>query len=215
MKLACAWSGGKDCSLAVHRAVASGHELVCLVSMLTSDGARSRSNGVRREILQAQADALGALLIAAPTEWTDYDRAFTTAATRARAMGIEGIVFGDLRGEAHRAWNLGQCAAAGLTPVMPLWGQDSACVLAELRKARIRARLTAVRADVLPRDWPGRPVDGRLARALARRGADPCGEAGEYHSLALDVPGFRAPLAVRFGEISERSGYWHRDAVLV
>lgn len=182
--------------------------------MLTGDGERSRSNGVRREILQAQADALGAALIVAPTEWADYEHAFKTAVMQARAMGVEGMVFGDLRGEAHRAWNLARCDDAGLRPVMPLWGQDSADVLAELRKARIEARLTAVRADVLSRDWLGRPVNDRLARALTRRGADPCGEEGEYHSLALDVPGFRAPLMVRFGEVSERSGYWHRDAAL-
>jgi diphthamide synthase (EF-2-diphthine--ammonia ligase) len=40
---------------------------------------------------------------------------------------------------------------------------------------------------------------------------DPCGERGEFHTFACAGPMFRAPIAVRAGEIVERDGFVFAD----
>src|SRR5262249_9673109 len=68
----CSWSGGKDSALALHRAVAAGAEPRFLVSMLTEGGERSRSHGLRRELLQAQAEAVGVPIRFGAATWSGY-----------------------------------------------------------------------------------------------------------------------------------------------
>ena len=73
--LCCSWSGGKDSCLALFKALAAGAmggcgsrsepRLVCLVTMFTEDGERSRSHGLPRAVLEAQAAAIGVPLLAA------------------------------------------------------------------------------------------------------------------------------------------------------
>ena len=55
----CSWSGGKDSALALHHALGEGAEPGLLVTMLTEGGERSRSHGLRRELLEAQAASIG------------------------------------------------------------------------------------------------------------------------------------------------------------
>ena len=65
MKVFVSWSGGKDSSLALHRALEMGLEVGCLFSMLDEDGLRSRSHYIERSILKSQALTLGAFGILA------------------------------------------------------------------------------------------------------------------------------------------------------
>lgn len=88
--------------------------------MLTEDGLRSRSNGVGADVLHAQAEALGARLIALPTTWSDYEESFRRAIRHARSLGAVQLVFGDMRGENHRAWNEATCREGAILPLMPL-----------------------------------------------------------------------------------------------
>ena len=55
LKVACSWSGGKDSCLALWRTLRAGARLDCLLTMFTEDGERSRSHGLSRAVLEAQA----------------------------------------------------------------------------------------------------------------------------------------------------------------
>jgi diphthamide synthase (EF-2-diphthine--ammonia ligase) len=39
------------------------------------------------------------------------------------------------------------------------------------------------------------------------RGAESCGEGGEFHTFVWNGPGFHAPIAIETGEIVERDGF--------
>lgn len=119
------WSGGKDCCLAAHRARAE-HDLVGLVSMLTDDGSRSRSHGLRPEILHAQAKAFDLPLLTANASWESYEQTFTRLLTSAaRQYGATHAVFGDVFPDANREWAERVSSAAGLVAVEPLWAEPT------------------------------------------------------------------------------------------
>src|SRR5207253_647620 len=85
--LCCSWSGGKDSCLALHRMLAQGGQLACLVTMFTEDGQRSRSHGLARKVLEAQAAAIDVPLLSASATWEEYETAFIELLRAAKDCG--------------------------------------------------------------------------------------------------------------------------------
>ncbi|HJV21608.1 MAG TPA: diphthine--ammonia ligase [Holophagaceae bacterium] len=207
----CSWSGGKDSALAFHRAVQAGLRPVALLTMFKEDGARSRSHGLRPEVLAAQAEALGLPLIQGHATWDGYEREFIGKLREARTLGAEVAVFGDIDLQPHRDWEEKVCAEAGLTPHLPLWLEPRRKLVDELLGAGFQARLVAVRAGRLPMEFLGRTLDPALVDAIEAHGCDACGEEGEYHSAVVAGPGFASPLELVPGDITKVQDVWGLD----
>jgi len=210
----CSWSGGKDCALALHEAVAAGAAPRLLATMMDETGSRSRSHGLRRSVLEAQAAAIGLPIRFASATWATYEAQFTALAARAADAGASAGVFGDIDIEEHRRWEVRVCAAAGLSARLPLWRRDRAALMGALLGAGFRAVIVAVRDDRLPAALLGRAIDAPTLGELERMGVDLAGENGEYHTLVVDGPIFRRPLDVVIGERSLRGGLWFADVVV-
>ena len=163
MTLCCSWSGGKDSCLALHRALAEGHELACLVTMFTEDGQRSRSHGLAREVLEAQAAAIGVPLLSAAATWDDYEREFVNLLKRANDAGATAAVFGDIDIPRHRAWEENVCHQAGLTALLPIWQEDRMALLDEWWGAGFEARIVVARERLVDRAYLGRVLDRKVA----------------------------------------------------
>src|SRR5215203_734411 len=74
------WSGGKDSSLALQHLRASGeHDVVALLTSVTRGYDRVSIHGVRRELLEAQAAALGLPLVEVALEPKSSDAAYQRA----------------------------------------------------------------------------------------------------------------------------------------
>ena len=69
---AVSWSGGKDACLALHRARAD-FQFSCAIPMMAETGERSRSHGLRRDVMQAQIDALGLRWVTRDCTWDAYE----------------------------------------------------------------------------------------------------------------------------------------------
>lgn len=212
------WSGGKDSVLALHRARQAGVVIEHLLTMMIEDGSRSRSHGLRADVLRAQADALGVPLTLVPTSWDDYEERFTQAVVAMRAAGVTEGVFGDIDLDRNRAWVEGVCGPVGVTVHEPLWQRPRRELLRDLLHEGFRAHVVAVRADVLGpevlgHEVLGRELDGALVDELAAAGIDPSGELGEYHTVVRAGPGLSRPLDLAFGDIVERDGYRFVDVV--
>ncbi len=188
------WSGGKDSALAFHRVRQAGGVPLAVVNMLDETGARSRSHGLRPEVIAAQAAALGVPLRSARASWGEYEAQFTALLRQAAADGAAEAVFGDIDLAAHREWEEQVCAAAGLRARLPLWLEPHRALVDELLDLGLRARIVAVREDALPAALLGRTLDAALIREIERLGADACGENGEYHTVLTDGPDFMRPL---------------------
>lgn len=203
---ALSWSGGKDSALALLRAREAGGRPLALLNMLDETGTRSRSHGLRPEVLAAQAAALGLPLWTARASWASYGREFTALLTRAAGAGAQAAVFGDIDLQDHRDWEERVCAAAGLEAVLPLWNEPRRALVEEGLRRGLRARIVAVREDALPAGLLGRLLDPALLDEIERLGADACGERGEYHTVVVDGPGFAAPLRLCAGAVHRAGG---------
>jgi uncharacterized protein (TIGR00290 family) len=205
---AVAWSGGKDSSLARHRALLSGYRVPLLLNMCGPEGA-VRFHGVEAALIDAQAEALGCEVLRVPTAPERYEPSFMDALGRLRARGVAGIVFGNLHLADVQAWFEERTTRSGLVHVEPLWGWPPALVVEQFLAAGFRAVVVSVMADRIDRRWVGAPFDARFLAMLAGLpGVDPCGERGEYHTFVYDGPGFRAPVPFALGEPIASEGYW-------
>lgn len=208
----CSWSGGKDSALALSEALQVGAEPRFLVAMLTEDGRRSRSHGLRRELLEAQAAAVGVPIRFGSATWGGYREEFVrVVAAGVAETGARAGIFGDIDMDPHREWEEGVCAEIGVEPALPLWRRERRAVTRALLEDGFEAVIVAVRDGVLPTSLLGRRLSPDLIAEIEAAGADACGENGEYHSFVLDGPIFREAVEMEVGRPSLRDGVWFID----
>ena len=182
-----------------------------MVTMFDEEAARSRSHGLRPEILAAQADRLGLRRITGRCTWQTYSAAFADALADASADGITHVIFGDILFDEHRRWAEQMCAGAGLTAVEPLFGSSTTTLFDEWTSSGAEALIVTVRAQCLDENWLGAPLRREMLDTFTRLGIDPCGERGEYHTVVTNSPLFSRPLAVQRGGHVRRSDCWALD----
>lgn len=211
-RAAVSWSGGKDSCAALHR-VRADYDVVSMVTMFDESAERSRSHGLRPEVIAAQADRLGLTRIAGRCTWQTYNDVFQRALDEAAADGISHVVFGDIMFDEHRLWAERMCTGSGLTAVEPLWGESTETLFHDWVCSGAEALIVTARAEFLDESWLGRPLRADLLPELRRRGVDPCGERGEYHTVVTNCPMFGRPLLLRRAGHVQRSGCWAVDLV--
>jgi uncharacterized protein (TIGR00290 family) len=201
-----AWSGGKDSSLALARLQADPAFRVCaLVTAVTTGYDRISIHGVRRELLELQAAAIGLPLIVAPLSPAAPNAAYEEAWARALAEGTERfdgvkhVAYGDLFLEEVRAYREAQLRALGYTPLYPIWGENTAALARTFVSDGFRAVLTCVDTTQLDAKFAGREFDQTLLSELPAT-VDPCGERGEFHTFVWAGPHMRGPVPVVAGE---------------
>jgi diphthine-ammonia ligase len=207
----CSWSGGKDSALALHQAIRLGAEPGLLVTMMTEGGERSRSHGLHRDLLTAQADALGLPIAFAATSWDDYEATLRGELAAAAERGLKTGIFGDIDIQRHREWVERVAGEAGTEARLPLWQRDRAALMGEVLELGFRAVLVAVRDGFLPPSMLGETIDRETLGQFERAGVDLAGENGEFHTCVVDGPIFRRPVEVEAGETSLRDGVWFID----
>jgi uncharacterized protein (TIGR00290 family) len=210
---AVSWSGGKDSCLALMR-LARQLDVRWAITMFDEAGARSRSHGLRPEVVAAQVRRLGLEPVARSCTWPTYEAAFADALREVAAAGCEVVVFGDIFEDSHRAWTDRLATAAGLRAMQPLWGEDTGAVVADFLTRGGDARLVTVRDAYLDASWLGRRLSRATIDEMTALGVDPCGERGEYHTAVVDCPLFSSPLTVSLGERVARDGCHAVDLVV-
>ncbi len=206
------WSGGKDCCLACYRAIAQGIQIRYLLNMITEDGKRSRSHGLAAKWLQRQAQAIGIPLRQRPATRANYEAEFKRALLALKQEGIKAGIFGDIDFNAHKEWIDRVCAEAGITPYLPLWGENQTKILREFIDSGFEAVVVATRADLLGEAWLGRKLDASFVTDLAKlENITPCGEAGEYHTLVINGPPFQKRMEIMETSKVLRDGHWFLD----
>lgn len=190
MNVILSFSGGKDSILALHKITAEGHTCLGLLVMYNAGAGRSWFHGAEPVLLEELADALGLPLLICPAEGDRYHTAMEDCLRKAKARGAEACVFGDIDIEEHRAWDEARCRAAGLTPLLPLWGMKREDCVREILNLGYRCLIKCVDNRVLPECLLGKPLGAQILQTLRARGADLCGENGEYHTLVVDGPLF-------------------------
>jgi uncharacterized protein (TIGR00290 family) len=212
------WSGGKDSALALQALRREGgYEVRALLTTVTEGYDRISMHGVRRELVERQADALGlplqVVLIPRDCANDDYARRMEAALQGQRDAGVETVVFGDIFLEDVRRYREEMLAPLGMRGLFPLWGEDTGALARELVRRGYGAVTACVDGHALDRRHVGRVLDEAFFADLPP-GADPCGENGEYHTFVFDGPGFAGPVAwVRGEDVLRDERFWYCDLV--
>lgn len=208
MRYALSFSGGKDSTLALDRAVRGGLEIACLFNIYEGVSGRVRFHGTRAPLIAAQAEALGLPLVQAFTHPDDYETVFLRLLDQLKEDGITGIAFGNVHLADIRAWYEERVVARGFEHLEPLWGDAPFDLVREFVDRGYRARLVSIDLARTPRDWLGRWIDAAFLADLAvHPEIDPCGERGEYHTFVESGPLFRQPVVVETGPTVEMEGH--------
>lgn len=205
MKLLCSWSGGKDSCYALMQ---MQQKPIVLLNALNENGEISRSHGLSKALLHAQADALGASIHFISATWSDYTEKFIQKLTTlANQYELSDAVFGDIDIQSHRDWEEKVCKAANITCNLPLWQQDRRELVTEMIDAGIVAMIVSCN-DHLGQEFLGRIINKETIELLEAKGVDICGENGEFHTVVLDCPLFNKPIEVIQGKkMSNGTGY--------
>jgi len=212
-RAAISWSGGKDSCAALARAISS-LDVVAMVTMFDDDVARSRSHGLRPEVLTAQADRLGLRQVIGRCSWQTYDAQFSQALGTLAADGITHVVFGDILFDEHREWAERVCARHNLIAIEPLFGCSTMTLFHEWVDSGADASIVTARCEFFDASWLGRPLRADLLPEFERLGVDPCGERGEYHTVVTNSPLFSSPIQLTANGCVQRSDCWALDVMV-
>ena len=209
------FSGGKDSALALQAVQhEQQHDVVALLTTVTSDYERVSIHGVRRALLHQQATALGLPLteVAVPAGSSNdvYEGQMGKALTQFHADGIRHVAFGDIFLEDLRAYREHRTAASGLRCLFPIWKRNTAALARAFIRDGFKAVVVCVDSRVLDPSFAGQAFDQTFLANLPA-GVDPCGENGEFHTCVWDGPIFSQPIPVSRGTVVERDGFVYCD----
>ena len=169
-----AWSGGKDAAWSLHRLRRSGMEVVALLSTLTCGDERASMQGVRGEVLHAQAGAAGLPLVEAWIEANApnaaYEASLAAALARCRRQWpqVDTLAFGDLQDV--RDWRAALCDRLGWRLATPLFGSDTTALAHEMIDGGVRANLCCVDTTQLAAHFLGMEFTAALLGQLPAGG---------------------------------------------
>ena len=215
------WSGGKDSALALYELVRSPDwEVVGLLTSVADEYRRVSHHGVREELLDEQADALGLPLDKLRLTLRDgpcinevYEKLVGDKLAEYVRRGVRHVAHGDLFLADLRAYRERNLAKLDMTGVFPIWGRDTRQLVGDFEDLGFRAVLCCVEGAKLDISLVGRSLDRRLLADLPPE-VDPAGENGEYHSFVYAGPIFQRPLSIDAGEVVTRDNRHYIDLVL-
>jgi uncharacterized protein (TIGR00290 family) len=188
--------------------------VVALLTTVSEDDGQVAIHGVRREVLRAQADAVGLPLVEVPLPTpcpnAAYEARMAAALAGLRQVGVEDAIFGDIHLADVRAYREAQIAQAGMRAHFPIWGRETGQLARDIVAAGTVAHVVSLDPSRLPARLAGARFDAGFLAGLPA-GVDPCGEAGEFHTLASDGPVFRHAVPVALAGIATRAGHVHAD----
>lgn len=184
--------------------------VAALLTTVTEGYERISMHGVRRELLQRQAQSIGLPLheVRIPPQCVNpiYEARMEEALRTHFEQGVRKVAFGDIFLEDLRAYREKNLARIGMAALFPIWKRDTRDLARFFVANRFRAVAVCVDPKILPASFAGRDLDESFFRDLPSH-ADPCGENGEFHTFVFDGPIFQSPIPVRTGEVVHRDGF--------
>jgi len=204
-KVLFSWSGGKDSALALYELrKRAEYQIAALLTVLTKDYDRTSMHGVRRILLEQQAQSLGLALekvvISKNSSNEEYECKIGEILEKYEAAGVCAVVFGDVFSEDLRKYRENNLSKIGIKGVFPLWKIDTTELAQTFIGSGFKAIITCVDSNVLDKTFVGRSFDEQFLSQLPS-GVDPCGESGEFHSFVYDGPIFRGRVEHRTGGV--------------
>ena len=212
-KVIMSWSGGKDSALALYEIRKNkNYEITALLTTVSSDYDRISMHGVRRSLLEEQASSIGIPLdmVFLQNGITDeeYSIKMQEALKKYIAVGISGVVFGDIFLEdlmRYREENLSKVQMRG---IFPIWKRDTGELANSFINLGFRSVIISVDSTFLDKKFVSKNFDKDFLLKIPSN-VDPCGENGEFHSFVYDGPLFNKKIHFTKGEIVFRENRFY------
>jgi uncharacterized protein (TIGR00290 family) len=197
--VAISYTGGKDCTLALHRIKKQGIQVAVLVTFSPplTDPKSFKAHSL--DIIAKQAEALGLphtiCIIDGPDYLASYQREIKGLSNQ---FGIDGLVTGDILTVCSNFMERA-VEGTGVSLVRPLWQQPQPELLKEMWGLQFDILITCINQDKVSPTVLQKVQDVYdVGKPLTQAGLDavaankviisPTGEFGELHSMVLDCP---------------------------
>lgn len=212
-KVLLSWSGGKESALALYELLKSEkYEIMALLTTVTADYDRISMHGVRRTLLEQQADSLRfpleKVLISKNASTEEYGSKMQQVLEKCMKAGVFSVVFGDVFLEDVRKYREDNLAKVGMNGVFPLWKRNTAELAQAFIDLGFKAVISRIDSNVFDKRFAGRSYDEEFLQELPSS-VDPCGENGEFHSFVYDGPIFRKRILFEIGEVVLRDNRFY------
>jgi ABC transporter with metal-binding/Fe-S-binding domain ATP-binding protein len=202
MRLGVLFSGGKDSTLALHKA-AEKEEVVCLITLVSENKESYMFHTPNIDITALQAEALGLPLIKKITEGKPEEELEDLEEAIAQAVKdfkIEGVATGAVESVYQSKRIQSICNHLNVLCFNPLWKKSQKALLEELVAKGFKIIISAVFAYPLDGSWLGKEIDKRLIERLELLGEEfglsVAGEGGEIETTVLDAPMFKKKIEI-------------------
>ena len=213
MNAAVLFSGGKDSTMAVYKAIKEGYNVEYLVTMISDNPESYMFHVPNIHITELSSQAMGIPLIKAKTlgEKEKELNDLKNILNELKDKGVEAIFAGALASEYQKSRIDQLCLDIGLESFAPLWHRDPKEYMEEIIELGFEVILISVSAEGLDESWLGRKIDSKLLDEIiilnSKYGMHMAFEGGEAETLVLDCPIFNKRI-----KIVESTNVWDRDS---
>jgi len=216
-KVIVSWSSGKDSAMALYKIVKSNEfEILAILTTVSDMFQRISMHGVREELLDQQANSIGIAVekvrIPYPCPNEVYEQKMVELLRNYESKGVSHVVFGDLFLEDIRRYREDKLAEVGITPIFPLWKENTKELAKTIIRVGFKAVVTCVDPKKLDPKFAGRYFDEMFLNEIPAN-VDACGENGEFHTFVFDGPIFRNRIEITVGDRVFRDGFQFVDLV--
>ncbi|SFR46442.1 diphthine--ammonia ligase [Halogeometricum limi] len=214
------FSGGKDSSWALYRALDAGLNVARLLTVHPGDdsymyhvpathltGLAAESIGI--ELVEVTPDDLGAAEATDSGAQGDAELEPLEAALEALAdeLDLAGVTAGAIESEFQTNRIEAMCDRLGIDLFAPLWQKDPRALGEAMIDAGFEIRIVQVAARGLDESWLGRTLDhdalDELTELNEQYGVHVLGEGGEFETFVTDAPHMSRPIELEYETVWE------------
>jgi len=216
MKLIALFSGGKDSSLAVQRALEEGYNVTTLLTVTPENPESYMFHFPNTSLTKLQSEAAEIPIVNVESkgvkeeEVNDIEKALRPLSDHA-----DGLVVGAIASKYQAERIQGICDRLSLQMFAPLWHNDPKDMWLEMIAKGFCIMIVGVACQGLGKVWLGRVIDEKALAELEKLSRKHSfhlgGEGGEFETLTLDAPFFKKRLVIKDANTTweEDSGSFH------
>ena|SRR6476646_5264800 len=220
------FSGGKDSTFSIYKAIENGHDVVCLTTMhpvqddsLLFHYPNSWLTPYLAEAMQIPTIGFTIRGRSKEDEFNALDKAIGQVKS---IYDIQGVVHGGIYSRFQKKIFEQICLKHELASLAPLWNVPLPDYLYDLIDNKFHIKIIGVSTMGLDKDWLGKSLDRDsivvLERLSKKYGFNLAFEGGEAETLTIDCPLFKKKLDIRKANIrwdGQRGMFEILEAVLV
>ncbi len=198
------WSSGKDSAIALYYMLQQNqYQIDCLLTTVNSHYNRVSMHGLRREVLETQAKAIGIPLdileVPESPSMDEYNALMGNKIKDLKSQGYTHTAFGDIFLEDLKIYREKMLSSVGIQTIFPIWKRDTRELLEEFFELGFRAVIVCINNSKLDASFLGKELSLELIDQFPKD-VDPCGENGEFHTFCFDGPIFEKLIEFEIGE---------------